>query len=135
MSALINFDFFVIGYLYAAIAYIATIFAVGLYESLARCSSVNNKVDDEFYNQIKDLFNSASPVSNYSIDLNDCLEDITTNIIHDSEHFLLPSDIFEDAVFEAVNDLIDEFAQAPDRFLTSRHTQRLDDIAHAYLNS
>ncbi len=39
----------------------------------------------------------------------DSLADITDNIIQDSEHYLLPSDIFEKAILEAINDLIDDF--------------------------
>ena len=45
----------------------------------------------------------------HQIDLSECLTEITANIIHDSEHYLLPSDIFEKAVLEAINDLIDDF--------------------------
>ena len=42
------------------------------------------------------------------IDLTDSLADLTANIIYDSEHYLLPSDIFEDAILGAINDLIDD---------------------------
>jgi hypothetical protein len=43
-----------------------------------------------------------------AIDLTDCLADITSNIISASpEHYLLPSDIFEDLILQAINDLID----------------------------
>ncbi len=45
------------------------------------------------------------------IDLTDSLADITDNIIQDSEHYLLPSDIFEKAILEAINDLIDDFSR------------------------
>ena len=47
------------------------------------------------------------------IDLSECLTDITANIIYDSEHYLLPSDIFEDAILGAINDLIDGLPIVP----------------------
>ena len=54
---------------------------------------------------------NSSTIKDYPhiIDLTDSLPDITANIIHDSEHYQLPSDIFEDLVFQALNDLIDDF--------------------------
>jgi hypothetical protein len=70
------------------------------------------------------------------IDLSECLPDITANIIHHSaEHYLLPSDIFEDVILQAVNDLIDDFALNPAQYLKPHHQQQLDHIANEYLNS
>ena len=71
--------------------------------------------------------------TDYQIDLTDSLADITANIIHDSEHYLLPSDIFEDAVLGAINDLIDDFANCPDRYLKPKHLKQIDSIAAKYL--
>lgn len=67
------------------------------------------------------------------IDLSECLTDITANIIHDSEHYQLPSNIFEKAVLEAINDLIDDFADCPDRYLKPKHLKQIDKIAADYL--
>lgn len=69
------------------------------------------------------------------IDLSECLADITANIIHNSEHHLLPSDIFEDAVFQALNELVDDFALDPHNYLKPHHESEIDRIAHHYLNS
>jgi hypothetical protein len=42
------------------------------------------------------------------IDVTECIPDITTNLIaSSSEHYDLPPDIFEDLVFQALNDVID----------------------------
>lgn len=49
------------------------------------------------------------------IDVSDNLPDITANVVHDSEHHQLPSDIFEDVIFDALNDLVDDFAANPDK--------------------
>lgn len=67
------------------------------------------------------------------IDLTDSLADITANIIHDSEHHLLPSDIFENTILEAINDLIDDFAVHPNRYLKPKHLKLIDSIAAEYL--
>jgi hypothetical protein len=71
-----------------------------------------------------------------NIDLTDSIPDLTANIIHNSaEHYLLPCDIFEDVILQAVNDLIDDFALNPDQYLKPHHQQQLDHIANEYLNS
>ena len=72
---------------------------------------------------------------NSVVDLSDAIADITANIIYDSEYSQLPSDIFESAVMEAINDLIDDFALNPDSYLKSKHLKRIDAIADEYLNS
>ncbi|NJK58793.1 MAG: hypothetical protein HC939_23840 [Pleurocapsa sp. SU_5_0] len=69
------------------------------------------------------------------IDLTNSIPDITANLIHDSEHFQLPSDLFEDLLFEALNDLIDDFSLDPDKYLKPHHQSQLDGIAQEYLNS
>jgi hypothetical protein len=41
------------------------------------------------------MTNSTTTAKARVIDLSECLADITANTIHNSEHSLLPSDIFE----------------------------------------
>lgn len=72
---------------------------------------------------------------NYKIDLTDCIPDIAANYVHDSEHFQLPSDIFEALIYKAVNELIDDFAQNPANYLKPCHETEFDSIANNYLNS
>jgi hypothetical protein len=70
------------------------------------------------------------------IDLTDGIPDITANLISDQpEHCHLPPDIFEDLVFKALNDLIDDFALDPHKYIKPRHETAIDSIAHQYLNS
>jgi hypothetical protein len=69
------------------------------------------------------------------IDLTDSLPDITANLVHDSEHYQLPSDIFEDLLFKALNELIDDFATDPDKYLKPHHQTQIDQIAHDYSES
>ena len=68
------------------------------------------------------------------IDLTDSIPDITANLIHDSQHHQLPSELFENAVFKALNDLIDDFASDPDQYLKPHHQTLLDRTAERYLN-
>ena len=69
------------------------------------------------------------------IDLTDSLPDITANLMVDSEHDQLPSDIFEDALFSALNDLIDNFAMNPNQYLKPHHQSAIERVADDYLNS
>lgn len=68
------------------------------------------------------------------IDVTDSVPDITANLIHDSEHYLLPPDIFENIVFEALNELIDDFAQNPESYIKPHHQTQIDRTAQQYLN-
>jgi hypothetical protein len=69
----------------------------------------------------------------YSVDLSESIPDITTNIIHDSRFSQLPSDIFEPVILKALNDLIDDFALLPDKYLQREHRSQIESIAHDYL--
>lgn len=69
------------------------------------------------------------------INLTEAIPDITSNLIVDSEHYQLPSDLFEDVLFEALNDLIDKFSLNPNLYLEPKHYHKLDAIAEEYLNS
>ena len=76
---------------------------------------------------------SRTQVISRIIDLTDSLPDLTANIIKDSEHHQLPSSLFEDTILEAINDLIDNFAINPDKYLEAKHKQQIDNIAAEYL--
>jgi hypothetical protein len=70
------------------------------------------------------------------INVTDCIPDITANLIAASpDHYDLPPDIFESLVFEALNDLIDDFALNPHKYIQPCHETAIDSIAHQYLNS
>ena len=78
---------------------------------------------------------SQSKVTTNIINLTDCIADIAFNYIHDSEHFDIPSDIFEDLILKALNELVDDFADDPAKYLKPDHKTAIDQIAHDYLNS
>ena len=78
---------------------------------------------------------AADKVTPRIINVTECIPDITANLVVDSEHYLLPPYLFEGVLFEALNDLIDRFAQNPNQYLEPRHHQKIDRIAQDYLQS
>lgn len=70
----------------------------------------------------------------YKLDLSDSVPDITANLIHDSRFNQLPSDIFEPVIFQALNDLVDDFALHPDKYIKPKHRSQIDAIARDYLD-
>ncbi|MGL5834257.1 MAG: hypothetical protein ACRC1Z_13630 [Waterburya sp.] len=72
--------------------------------------------------------------TNYKLDLSDSVPDITTNVIHDSRFNQLPSDIFESVIFQALNELIDDFALHPDKYLKPKHRSQIDALARDCLD-
>jgi hypothetical protein len=69
----------------------------------------------------------------YKIDITSSIPDITANIIHDSRFNQLPSDIFEPPIFRALNDLIDDFALLPEKYIQASHHSQIESIAIDYL--
>ena len=54
----------------------------------------------------------------YTISLEDCLEDIAENFIYaESEYSDVPPFVLIPLMFEAVNDLIDEFSNNPEKYI------------------
>ncbi|MEL6928202.1 MAG: hypothetical protein AAFO95_06185 [Cyanobacteria bacterium J06600_6] len=78
---------------------------------------------------------AADKVTPRIINVTESIPDITANLVVDSEHYQLPSYLFEGVLFEALNDLIDRFAQNPNQYLEPHHYQKIDRIAEEYLQS
>ncbi len=70
----------------------------------------------------------------YTISLEDCLEDIAENFIYaESEYSHVPSCVLIPIMFEAINDLIDEFSTNPEKYISDRHRQKIDEAVREYL--
>ena len=70
----------------------------------------------------------------YSISLSNCLEDIAENFIYvESEYSQVPPFVLVPIMFEAVNDLIDQFSSNPEKYLSDRLRQKLDEAISEYL--
>ncbi len=70
----------------------------------------------------------------YTISLSDCLEDIAENFIHaESEYSHVPSFVLVPLMFEAINDLIDEFSTNPEKYINDRLRQKIDEAVSEYL--
>jgi hypothetical protein len=70
----------------------------------------------------------------YTISLSDCLEDIAENFIYaESEYSQVPSFVLVPLMFEAVNDLIDEFSSNPEEYVSDRLRKKIDEAVSEYL--
>lgn len=67
--------------------------------------------------------NSTNNTPNrYNLDLTDCIQDTTANYTESHpELFQCPSDIFEDEVFNAIDELIEDFSTHPEKYLKSQY--------------
>ena len=70
----------------------------------------------------------------YTISLSDCLEDIAENFIYaESEYSHVPPFVLVPIMFEAVNDFIDEFSTNPEKYISARLREKLDETVSKYL--
>jgi hypothetical protein len=70
----------------------------------------------------------------FTISLSDCLEDIAENFIYaESEYSHVPSFVLVPLMFEAVNDLIDEFSTNPEKYISNALRQKIDEVVAEYL--
>ena len=70
----------------------------------------------------------------YTISLSDCLEDIAENFIYaESEYSQVPSFVLVPLMFEAINDLIEEFSTNLEKYINDLHRQKIDEAVREYL--
>ena len=70
----------------------------------------------------------------YTISLSDCLEDIAENFIYaESEYSQIPSFVLVPLMFEAINEWIEEFSTNPEKYISDRLRQKIDEMKHEYL--
>ena len=70
----------------------------------------------------------------YTISLSDCLEDIAENFIYaESEYSQVPSFVLVPLMFEAINEWIEEFSTNPEKYISDRHRQKIDEAVREYL--
>ena len=73
-------------------------------------------------------------INQYTISLSDCLEDIAENFIYaESEYSQVPPFVLVPIMFEAVNDLIDEFSSNPEKYISNTLRQKIDETVNEYL--
>lgn len=73
-------------------------------------------------------------INQYTISLSDCLEDIAENFIYaESEYSQVPPFVLVPIMFEAVNDLIDEFSTNPEKYISDRLKEKIDETVSEYL--
>jgi hypothetical protein len=70
----------------------------------------------------------------YTISLSDCLEDIASNFIYaESEYSDVPPFVLIPLMFEAINDLIDEFSTNPEKYVSDRLREKINKTVSEYL--
>ena len=70
----------------------------------------------------------------YTISLSDCLEDIASNFIYaESEYSNVPPFVLIPLMFEAINDLIDQFSNDPEKYISNALRQKIDQTVSKYL--
>lgn len=62
----------------------------------------------------------------YSINLNDCIDDIADNLVYQTEFDDIPTDIYIPIFFELINDIIDDIATAPEQFIKLKHQKLIE---------
>ena len=73
-------------------------------------------------------------LAQYTISLDDCLEDIAENFIYaESEYSHVPSFVLVPLMFEAINELIEEFSTNPEKYINHSLRQKLDETVNEYL--
>ena len=72
--------------------------------------------------------------SSYTIFLDDCLEDIAANFIYEeSEYSQVPPFVLVPLMFEAVNELIDQFSSSPEKYVSHALRQKIERAVNEYL--
>ena len=70
----------------------------------------------------------------YTISLSNCLEDTAENLIYaESEYNQVPSFVLVPIMFEAINEWIEEFSTNPEKYISSRLRQKIDEAVNEYL--
>jgi hypothetical protein len=78
----------------------------------------------------------AQKTNQYTISLSDCLEDIASNFIYtESEYSDVPPFVLIPIMFEAINDLIDEFSNDPEKYISDRLREKIDEVVAEYLTA
>ena len=77
---------------------------------------------------------AKQPENKYNITLDDCLEDIAANFIYaECEYSQVPPFVLIPLMFEAVNELIDQFSNSPEKYVSHALRQKIDEAVNEYL--
>ena len=77
---------------------------------------------------------AKQPENKYIITLDDCLEDMAANFIYEeSEYSQVPPFVLIPLMFEAVNELIDQFSNSPEKYVSYALRQKIERAVNEYL--
>ncbi len=78
--------------------------------------------------------NNNNLENKYTICLDECLLSIAENFIYaESDYSHVPSFVLVPLMFEAVNDLIEEFSDSPEKYISERLREKIDEAVASYL--
>lgn len=71
--------------------------------------------------------------TDYSINLNDCIEDMADNLVYRTEFDDIPSDVFSPIIFELINDIVDDISTSPEKYIKPKHQKLIEQTYQKYL--
>ena len=76
---------------------------------------------------------TAKHPTSFNLDLDFCIADIADNFVYEREEYQeIPASIVQSVMFEAINNLLDEFANNPEPYINERLRKKLNRLAVEY---
>lgn len=75
---------------------------------------------------------TSSTISDFSFTLNlrDCIQDTADNFVFESPEYCdVPADVFELLLFQALEELVEDFSTNPSKYLKSNHLEHIERTA------
>ncbi len=72
---------------------------------------------------------TAKHPSSFNIDLDYCIADIADNFVHEKEDYQeLPASVIKSFLFEAIEEFLEDFSTNPDKYISDRLIERLNEL-------
>lgn len=76
---------------------------------------------------------TAKHPTSFNIDLDFCIADMADNFVFDNrEYEELPASMVQSFMFEAINELIDDFSSEPQKYVSDRLSERMEETLAEY---
>lgn len=74
--------------------------------------------------------------SSFTLNLRNCIQDTADNFVYESSEYCdVPADVFELSLFQALEELIEDFSTHPSKYLKSNHLEHIKRTALDYRHS
>lgn len=72
---------------------------------------------------------TAKHPSSFNIDLDYCIDDIADNFVHEQEDYQeLPASVIKSFMFKAIEEFLEDFSTNPDKYISDRLVERLNEL-------